>query len=191
MSAVKPLFLMSAGALFVWSGVRGGSVLGSLRDVVAGVQPKAGTMPIVTTALSTGGGVPGQGNSAIANDALRYTGTPYVWAGANPPHGADCSGGINAVCNRDLGLAIPGVSAGHHFTGHGPATPQWFSWRGMTTIKSGQEQAGDIVVWLTHMGVFTAPGQVFSWLNPSLGARVLPVKDAAPRGEPMRIGRMK
>src|SRR6185312_7253612 len=105
------------GILLVWSGLRGASITGSLRDLIAGKQPKSGVNPIVgATQLNMPGATPGAGfagtTSDIAGDALRYRGlVPYKWGGASPA-GWDCSSMVNYVLGHDLGLAIPGHANG-------------------------------------------------------------------------------
>lgn len=179
------LALTATGLLFTWSGLAGASVSGSIRDLISGQKPEAGTNPIT----GTGGGA-GQTGSAIANQALTYRGDPYVWGGANFPKGGDCSGLVNDVVGRDLGMAIPGYPTGK-FTGHGPVTSQWFAWNGAATVAIPDMQAGDLVCWITHMGIAISGGQMISALNPSLGVMVTTVAGAAPPGEPMRIRRLK
>lgn len=193
---MKPgrLALAGGGLVFIWSALSGASVTGTLRDLVSGRQPHGGANAILASTGGSGTGGAGNtgsgGKSGIAADAVKYNGAPYQWGGANAPHGADCSGLVNDVCGRDLGLPIPGSPSGK-FSGHGPVTMQWFVWNGLRTIPDSEMQADDIVVWPSHMGIVTAPGQMISALNPNMGTRITPIKGYGPLGEPHRIRRYK
>lgn len=81
---------VAAGALLLWSGIKGASVTTSLRDLIGGKSP-AGTQAYPLTA-ATGGGA-GSGGSAAAgntgagsasaakNQAIgRMLATPYGWS---------------------------------------------------------------------------------------------------------------
>lgn len=193
------LAVAAMGTLLVWSGIRGASVPGSIRDLINGNAPAAGQNLIAGTPASViaEGGSAGEstvgpvgGNSTIADGALGYIGTPYVWGGANPPHGSDCSGLCNAIIGRDHGLSIPGFPSGK-FSGHGPVTGMWFAWSGCTNVTQATAQPGDIVVWISHMGIYVGGGQMVSSLNPSKGTLKTSIAGVAPPGEPMRIRRLK
>jgi len=193
------LAVASLGTLLAWSGIRGASITGSIRDLINGNAPVAGRNLIAGTPASVieAGGSAGEstigpvgGNSVIADSALGYIGTPYVWGGASPPNGCDCSGLCNAIIGRDHSLAIPGFPSGR-FSGHGPVTTQWFAWTGCITVTQVTAQPGDIVVWLSHMGIYVGGGQMVSSLNTRLGTLKTSIAGAAPAGEPMRIRRLK
>src|SRR5439155_7162392 len=104
-----------------------------------------------------GAGEAGPGAVVVAA-AARYVGAGHIyrWGGGNPA-GWDCSGYVNWVVNRDLGLAIPGYGgATFTGTGHGPVTMQWAIWSGARDIPRDQVQAGDLLIWpLRHMGIAT------------------------------------
>jgi cell wall-associated NlpC family hydrolase len=175
----------------MWSGLRGASITGSLRDLIGGKKPAAGTDPITGTSPAGGTGTGGSASgSAIAQDAMRYEGCKYSYGAANPPVSTDCSGLVNAVIGRDLGMAIPGYASGK-YSGHGPVTGQWFAWNGCITVPASEMQAGDLVCWLSHMGIVTTPGQCISALNPQLGTLVQSISAVAPFGEPEKIRRIK
>jgi cell wall-associated NlpC family hydrolase len=69
------------------------------------------------------------GESAV-QIALKYLGIPYVWGGATPTGGFDCSGLVMYVYGK-LGIHL------HHFTG--------LQWLEGTRIEASQLRAGDIV----------------------------------------------
>ena len=200
--AVSPgkLALAGLGVLLTWSGIRGASITGSIRDLIngkapasAGANPIVGTPAAIANASGTGdteGNAGPVDSNSIATQALGYVGTPYVWGGANPPVGSDCSGLCNAIIGRNLHMAIPGHANGK-FSGHGPTTGLWFVWTGCTTVPLSNAQPGDLIVWLTHMGIYVGGGEMVSSLNPKLGTLKSSITSVAPPGEPMRVRRLK
>jgi cell wall-associated NlpC family hydrolase len=133
-------------------------------------------------AISPGGG-PGPGGtvagSAVATDALRYQGVKYVWGGANPTTGWDCSGMVNWVVGHDLSQPIPGGGAGV-FDGaqHGPDVASWLTTPLCHTVLA--PQAGDLACWgpNAHMGICISATQMISALNPALGTRITTIPAA-------------
>ncbi len=183
----------ATGILFAWSGIKGWSVLGTLQDVISGKQP-AGTTgtshPITqsgTPAVSSSGTPGSASGSAISSDASQYVGHKYVYGGAPGAAGTggwDCSSFVNWVVSHDLGLPWPGAG---RYTGttHGPPTGQWAAWflakgGGSTTVKAADVQAGDIIVWATHMGIAVSNTQMISAQNPSIGTQVSAIAGDAP-----------
>jgi hypothetical protein len=144
--------------LFIWSGLKGVSVVGGLKSLVTGQQPSSSEIYTLTAPGSTpvGSGATATGN-AVADTFQSYigSGSVYLWGGGNPKTGWDCSGSCNYVICHDLGMAIPGYKGGS-FNGssHGPTTMLWAIWSGATTIPRSQVQAGDLVIWPAfHMGI--------------------------------------
>jgi cell wall-associated NlpC family hydrolase len=208
---VKGTYLLAAGggALLLWAGFRGKKWTQAFRDIVSGKNPQTETTayPIQTApaaysamANQIAGAVPAAGGGsatgqAIASDAMQYEGAPYVWAGAPGTHGVgpwDCSSFCNAVIGRDLGLAIPLYKAGtYHGQSHGPATGIWLVWSGAFTIKGQDEQPGDLVIWLTHMGIVIGPGEYISAYDTQDGVITRAISGGGPPGEPSVIRRLK
>jgi len=177
-----PLIIVGTGAIVIWSGLKGKNIFGPngvLRAVLTGKDLASAASANTINALAVpnpygyglyGGQWSGPSStattdSAIANDALQYQGAPYQWGGAPGTQKgifkSDCSGFVNAVIGRDLGMAIPGYRAGtYDGSSHGPATFQWWAWGGCTTISQSQAQPGDLFVWWTHMGVYIGNGQI-------------------------------
>jgi hypothetical protein len=133
-------------------------------------------------------GAAGTNGAAIASDALMYVGSPYVWGGAagtvkGKDAGTDCSGFVNMVLGRDLGMAVPGYGAGQ-YTGaeHGGTVADYIAWGGATTLGKGESPtAGDLVCYGpdVHIGIATSAKDFCSALNPSLGTLVTDITGAA------------
>jgi peptidoglycan DL-endopeptidase CwlO len=72
-----------------------------LTDLPSGVQTP-GHARVATSGTSE----PPTGDGAPVEVARRYLGVPYVFGGANPGTGLDCSGLVQLVF-RQLGIALP------------------------------------------------------------------------------------
>jgi hypothetical protein len=197
-SKLVPAFAAGAGVLFLMSGLHGWSVTATARDAIAGSgKDPFANLPDIDPASggSIAGYTSGSGNnysgSAIAADAEQYDGGPYVWGASGPPgSGNDCSGLVNHVIGADLGMSIPGYPGGR-YTGHGPATGQWFTWSGCTTVSQADAEPGDLCCWLTHMGIYLGNGQMISALNPQLGVAITTIAGGSPGPEPFSMRRLK
>lgn len=104
----------------------------------------------------------------------------YVWGGANPRSGADCSGLLNWDVNRVLRMAIPGYPRPGSFPGtpvHGPVVSDWLATDLCVTVAAAAAQPGDLVIFGpdVHIGVYAGGGQMVSALNPGLGVAQTPV----------------
>jgi len=122
--------------------------------------------------------------AAIERTAKSYVNrVPYRWGGANP-RGWDCSGFVNYVLCHDLGYNIPGYRGGT-FTGavHGPSTYSWAGWSGMSWVARASVQAGDIVLWASHMGIAVGPNYYVSAYDTQLGTVIEPIHGGGPYGE--------
>lgn len=120
------------------------------------------------------GTAPGQlsgGGAQLAAAARKYVGkVKYVWGGANPATGWDCSGMVNYVACHDVGLNIPGYKGGT-FSGktHGPDVAEWLAWPGAHPVTT--PAAGDLVVWGpdAHMGIAISATHFVSAENQKYG----------------------
>lgn len=172
-----PLLMAVSGGILAWTGLS--SPTGNPRDVLTPLLSgrKPGPLGTGTAFSGPAGPVVGGSNSAIASDALRYQGAGYVWDGA-PANGIgiwDCSSFANWVVGHDERLAIPGYPAGtYDGTVHGPNTLSWLAWTGCTTIghSASDAQAGDLVVWQTHMGIAIGADQMISAQDSQSGTQV-------------------
>ena len=210
-SPVLPILMILVGGWFMWFGVhywRDKSTIwptDPVKDVLQGKNPPvADRAPAVALeigaaaqagAQSTAGGL-GTGalasGSMIAKDAEQYIGRKYVWGGASPVTGWDCSGFVNYVLCHDLKLNIPGFKGGS-FDGsqHGGNVAAWLAWAGVThhafgflsTIPTDQlpggtagapnAQPGDLVCWgpNEHMGIAVSASKMVSAENPRDGTQ--------------------
>lgn len=191
------LAVAGAGAIFLWSGLKGKSWSQVIRALISGQNPATLTSTNAIGTIGSGnpsanGEVPGavQGNangSAIANDALGYQGHPYSFGGAPGASGQnpwDCSSFVNWVLNHDMVSPIPGYSGrGWNPSTHGPNTLSYLAWPGARTISRANVAAGNLCVWETHMGIAINNTQMISALNPSLGTEVTGIENGGPRGQ--------
>lgn len=200
----RALAAAGIGSLFVWSGIKGWSVLGTIGDAITGVAPSENvTVPLQlgNPATTTNGTAQtysvfgGSAGSVLAQTAMQYQGHAYRFGGAPGPDLAnpwDCSSFVNAIAAIKLGLAIPGYKPGKYTgTTHGPPTGSWAVWNGMVTIPRASVQAGDILVWLGHMGIAIDNTRMISALNPREGTKVGNIDAGVGRGPLVRIGRLK
>ena len=198
----RALAATGLGVLFVWSGVRGWSVLGTIGDIVTGKAPSQPVLyPLqikapgnaVGNAASIGATAIGQ--SVLASMGMEYIGHAYRFGGApgrNAENPWDCSSFVNFIVGVRAGKAIPGNGAGRYKgTSHGPPTGMWAAWSGMDTVKRSQVQAGDIVVWLGHMGLAINGNEVVNALNPRDKTKVSNIDHGVGRGPVVRFGRLR
>ncbi len=116
----------------------------------------------------------GVGTNAIAAAAQKYVGEGYVWGGnAAQPGQWDCSSFVSYVLGHDLGLSLPGGhwgDPGFPPNSHGPTTGSYLLYGG--PIDRGAVQAGDLVVWSSHIGIAISNSQIISARDPQEGTGV-------------------
>jgi cell wall-associated NlpC family hydrolase len=205
------LAISGIGAIFLWSGIKGYTLSQVLRNVISGQKPSAGfnpkNPPNAITGLNLAGGTgnpnaqalsPGsvqgsQNGMTIANDALNYQGHAYQYGGVPGSNGGnswDCSSFVNWILNHDLMLPIPGYPGGQwNPSTHGPNTTSYLAWGAIHHVSRRNASAGDLCVWLTHMGIAINNSQMISALNPKLGTQVTGIETGGPSGEPLIIMR--
>lgn len=178
---------IAIGVLFTWSGIKGWSVLGTIRDVISGKTPSQ--VNIYPLNAPTTGAIAGGDVAAIG---MQYIGHPYLFGGAPGKDGSqpwDCSSFTNWCVSRS-GRAIPGYAAGKYDgSTHGPATGEWLVWPGLTTIQASEVRAGDIVVWAGHMGIATDNTHVVNALGRNYGTVVSEIAKIG-KGPVLRYGRL-
>ena len=193
----RALAATGIGVLFIWSGIKGWSVLATIGDVISGKkpdQPVANSLQIAGNSSAATQGL-GDAPGGIAGIALQYVGHAYHYGGPPGKDGTkpwDCSSYVNYVVAVKAGMAIPGNVPGKYTgTSHGPATGVWAAWTGMGTVKRSEVQAGDILLWLGHMGIATGHNTMVSALNAKLGTRTQNIDSGVGRGPLLRIGRLR
>lgn len=202
----RALAVTGIGALLVWSGIKGWSVLGTIGDLVTGQQPNqpvayplpgtsAGALGKLPDGSAGGVGIVPRGeNAQLASIGMEYIGHAYKFGGApgrNAQNPWDCSSFVNYVVAVRGGRAIPGNKPGKYTgTTHGPPSAAWATWAGMKTIKRSEVQAGDIVVWLGHIGLAISNSQVVNALNPTNKTKISSIDSVHARGPIVRYGRL-
>ncbi len=115
---------------------------------------------------SSGGGggggysASGSGNgAAVANYALQFVGNPYVYGGTSLTNGADCSGFVMSVY-RNFGVSLPHSSGADRSVG--------------SAVSGGlsNAQAGDIVCYSGHVGIYIGNGQIVHASTAKTGIKV-------------------
>jgi len=135
------------------------------QQAAAAARAKAATSPTTTTAAPTPAAPPptvapvttttapeapsapaGPGHPEAATIALRYLGVPYLWGGASPSSGFDCSGLVMYVYAQ-LGISLPHYAAAQYQLG--------------SPVDRDQLQPGDLVFFdaLDHVGIYIGGGQ--------------------------------
>lgn len=188
------LTAVGAGTLFVWSGIKGWSVMATLGDVLTGKKPNQPSLyALVTPGGDSSTGINGATGSAVSDAAVQYQGHAYLYGGA-PGRDAenpwDCSSFSNWIIGHKLGGSIPGYGPGKYDgTVHGPPTGSWAIWPGLHRISRSDVQAGDIIVWSGHMGIAVSNDHMVSALNPSLKTKITPI-DGYGNGPLIKCGRL-
>lgn len=191
----RALTATSLGILFIWSGIKGWSVLATIGDLVTGKKPSQDVKYPVSIAGKDDTGSPSIANqSGIAGIAMQYVGHAYLYGGAPGPDAKkpwDCSSFMNYVIGVKAGKAIPGNPPGRYNGSiHGPTTGTWAIWSGMDTVKRSDVQPGDILVWAGHMGMATSNAQYVSAHSPKIGTTVTSIPTSG-LGPLVRIGRLR
>ena len=94
--------------------------------------------------LSTIAGTPAQ--IAVVREALKYLGIPYVWGGASPESGFDCSGLVQYVYAK-FGVQLVHFAATQETQG--------------TPVPLSQLQPADLIFWgapIHHVGIYAGDG---------------------------------
>ena len=96
----------------------------------------------------------GSGGSAVVSYASQFVGNPYVYGGSSLTNGTDCSGFVMSVYSA-FGVSLPHSSSAMRSVGYG--------------VDVNSMQAGDIVCYSGHVGIYTGNGTIVNALNSSSG----------------------
>ncbi len=106
-----------------------------------------------TTVTATGSGL----GTDIANYALQFVGGPYVAGGTSLTNGCDCSGFTQSVYSN-FGISIPRSSYDQSCKG--------------TEVTIDQAQAGDIVYYGGHVGIYIGNDQIVHASTAATGIKI-------------------
>ncbi|WP_053718955.1 C40 family peptidase [Saccharothrix sp. NRRL B-16348] len=120
----------------------GGDAVGPRLPVAIPLQP--GTGVGVNLPDGSSAEAPNETAARAVRNALSALGTPYVWGGANPPQGTDCSG-LTQWAYGGAGFDIPR-----------PASSQAMG----ASVPADQLLPGDLVVWDGHVAMVIGNGQM-------------------------------
>lgn len=96
----------------------------------------------------------GSGGSSVVSYASQFVGNPYVYGGSSLTNGTDCSGFVMSVYAA-FGVSLPHSSSSMRSVGYG--------------VDVNSMQAGDIVCYSGHVGIYTGNGTIVNALNSSSG----------------------
>lgn len=120
----------------------------------AASQRKASSGSYYTGGSSSYVAPSGAGGSAVVSYASQFVGNPYVYGGSSLTNGTDCSGFVMGVYSA-FGVGLPHSSSAMRSVGYG--------------VDVNSMQAGDIVCYSGHVGIYTGNGTIVNALNTSSG----------------------
>lgn len=112
------------------------------RAAQAAQQPAVAASDSSATYVASGSGT----GADVANYALQFVGNPYVYGGSSLTNGTDCSGFVMSVYAH-YGVALPHSSSGDRNVGYDVGGLE-------------NAQAGDIVCYSGHVGIYIGNGQI-------------------------------
>jgi peptidoglycan DL-endopeptidase CwlO len=117
-----------------------------LAELAAQNEGAAGSYSTEAPVIATAPPPDGSKASQVIAIAMRYLGVPYVWGGASPSQGFDCSG-LTTYAFAQIGISLP-----HH-----AATQYNYG----TPVSPEDLQPADLVFFngLGHMGMYIGGGQ--------------------------------
>ncbi|MGI5504620.1 C40 family peptidase [Lentzea sp. CA-135723] len=122
----------------------GGGGGGSGPRLPVAIPPQPGEGVGVNLPDGSSAEAPNETAAKAVRNALSALGTPYVWGGANPPQGTDCSG-LTQWAYGGAGFDIPR-----------PASSQAMG----ASVPPGEVLPGDLVVWDGHVAMIIGNGQM-------------------------------
>jgi cell wall-associated NlpC family hydrolase len=135
------------------------------------------TKPAATARATGGSSVSSSGGSAavnipasgdVAGFAAQFVGYRYVWGGASPSRGFDCSG-LTSYVYRQFGVGLPHSAAAQFSTRYGAMIG-----------SMGNLAPGDLVFFagtggrrgISHVAIYIGGGQIVHAMTPSYGVQV-------------------
>ncbi|HET7130176.1 MAG TPA: NlpC/P60 family protein [Gaiellaceae bacterium] len=132
----------------------------------AAAPPPPTIAPVTTTTAPPAvPAVPaGPGHPEAATIALHYLGIPYLWGGASPATGFDCSGLVMYVYAQ-IGISLPHYAAAQYQLG--------------APVGRDQLQPGDLVFFdaLDHVGIYIGGGQFVHAPQTGDVVKITPLQD--------------
>lgn len=141
-----------AGFVLLLSAYKNRSITDTLRAVLRNekLAPSSGLAGTEVQAITAGSGT--ATGAAVAATAQSYVGkVRYRWAGADPT-GWDCSGFVTWVLHHDHGIDLPSNT-------HTVAAV-FYAWPGATDVPRSDCQPGDLVCWVSHIGIAISKDQM-------------------------------
>jgi uncharacterized protein YgiM (DUF1202 family) len=151
------------------------------NDIPPEPAPVVQAVARTTSSSSSGGGGGGGGGGYVANNyavnipvsgdvasyATQFIGYPYVYGGASPGSGFDCSGLVQYVY-RQYGVYLPRVAASQYSTAYGAAVGS------MNNLAPGDLMffAGTAGPGISHVSIYIGGGQMVHAMTPGLGVGV-------------------
>lgn len=141
----------------------------NIAPMAARRVPSTNDIPALPARASGGGAavnIPASGD--VAQYAVQFVGYRYVWGGASPSSGFDCSGLVQYVY-RQFGISLPHSAAGQLSTRYG------------ASIGSlSNLQPGDLIFYantggrrgITHVSIYIGGGQMVHAMTPAYGVQV-------------------
>lgn len=170
---------VAVGSLFVYSAIKGKSVLATAQAVITGQNPgNVSQANPITNPPPTTGTTDNVSGGSFVGIARSYIGKlTYVFGGPNKanPGSVDCSSFSSLVLHQG-GISDPGGSP-YNPNIHGPNTLSYLAWSGATTVGHSESSAQPdyLIVGPTHMGICSGSGNYVSALNPSMGVKETPI----------------
>ena len=93
--------------------------------------------------------------AAVAQYGLQFVGNPYVYGGSSLTNGTDCSGFVMSVY-ANFGVSLPHSSASDRSQGY-------------AVDGLANAQAGDIICYSGHVGIYIGNGQIVHASNSKTG----------------------
>ena len=132
------------------------------RQANAAAKKSAGGKKSGGSSSGGGGGnysAAGSGlGASVANYALQFVGNPYVYGGTSLTNGTDCSGFTMGVY-RNFGVSLPHSSGAQRSCGYGVGS-------------LAEAQAGDIICYSGHVGIYIGGGQIVHASTAKTGIKV-------------------